>query len=419
EDIFSYQGENYVPKEYRHEVFDDLKVHFTANLAYNAAKLHSIAIALDKFDTKMELHPQRFHDFRGKIEYKDQHLVINDFHGEIGKTDFNFDLDYYLGDKQNVKKRSNFLEVRSNYIDYDALIDFKVYQPEPKALVDSKKDVAQNHASAFNIYELPFTDMRFKANVGRFKYHNIDLKNINASIRTTPNHYIYIDTLNMNAAGGSIRLSGYFNGSDPKQIHLQPTLVIDNIDLEKLLLKFENFGQDHLVSENLQGKLTSRIGGKIRVYPDLVPDLDQSTIEMEVKVLNGRLKNYDPMLALSDYMGDKNLRNIRFDTLQNSLAIDKGKISIPAMTIESSLGHMELSGTHDRHQNIDYFLRIPWKTVRKAAWQKLFGSKKDSLVDKEQVDEIVEVDPSRKTKFLNLKVQGTIDDYKISLGSKR
>ncbi len=140
---------------------------------------------------------------------------------------------------------------------------------------------------------------------------------------------------------------------------------------------------------------------------------------MDVKVLNGRLKNYDPMLALSDYMGDKNLRNIRFDTLQNSLDIKKGKINIPAMTIESTLGHMELSGTHDNNQNIDYYLRIPWKTVRKAAWQKLFGSKKDTITNAAQNDEIVEVDPDKKIKYLNLKIKGNIDDYKVSLGKKK
>ena len=140
---------------------------------------------------------------------------------------------------------------------------------------------------------------------------------------------------------------------------------------------------------------------------------------MDVKVLNGRLKNYGPMLALSDYMGDKNLRNIRFDTLQNHLDINKGAINIPSMTIESSIGHMELSGTHDYNQNIDYYLRIPWKTVRKAAWQKLFGSKKDSVVDQQQEDEIVEVDPNKKVKYLNLKIKGSIDDYKVSLGKKK
>jgi hypothetical protein len=222
----------------------------------------------------------------------------------------------------------------------------------------------------------------------------------------------------MDAAGGNIQLSGYFNGSDPGHIYLQPDLQMTNVELEKLLFKFENFGQDHLVSENLQGTLTSRIQGKIRVYPDLVPDLDQSSLTMNVKVLNGRLKNYDPMLALSDYMGDKNLQNIRFDTLQNNLVVRQGTISIPNMTIESSLGHMELSGTHDSNQNIDYSLRIPWKTVRKAAWQKLFGGKRDTVTDPLQEDEIVEVDPKRKVKFLNVQVKGSIDDYEVSLGRK-
>ena len=419
EDIFSYKGENYVPKEYRHEVFDDLVLHFTSSMHYKDSALQSIDVALDKLDTKMELHPQRFHDFRGNIHYENDHIVMNDFHGEIGRTNFNVDLNYFLGDDPQVKKRDNFLEVRANYIDYDALFDFNPNPPKSVVVNNSDAEDVKEHASAFNIYELPFTDMRFKVDIGHFMYHKIDLQNIKAAIRTTPEHYVYVDTLSMDAAGGNIRLNGYFNGSDPKHIYMQPDLVMDNVDLEKLLFKFENFGQDHLVSENLQGKLTSRIGGKIRVYPDLVPDLDQSNIEMDVKVLNGRLKNYDPMLALSDYMGDKNLRNIRFDTLQNSLAIDKGKISIPAMTIESTIGHMELSGTHDSQQNIDYYLRIPWKTVRKAAWQKLFGGKKDSVVDEGQVDEIVEVDPNRNTKFLNLKIQGTIDDYKVSLGKKR
>jgi len=419
EDVFSYKGENYVPEEYRHEVFDDLALHFTTSMHYKDAALHSIDLSLDELGAKMELHPQRFHDFRGNIHYEDQHIVIDDFHGEIGDTNFNFDLNYYVGEDQTIKKRDNYLELRANYIDYDALFDFDLSPPKTmERTTGSMEDVAE-HASAFNLYELPFTDMRFKAAIDHFIYHRIDLQNIRADLRTTPDHYIYVDTLNMDAAGGNVRLNGYFNGSDPKHIYMQPDLVMEHVDLEKLLFKFENFGQDHLVSENLQGKLTSRIKGKIRVYPDLVPDLDQSNIEMDVKVLNGRLKNYDPMLALSDYMGDKNLRNIRFDTLQNSLAIDKGKINIPAMTIESTLGHMELSGTHDSDQNIDYYLRIPWRTVRKAAWNKLFGSKKDTVVDPTQVDEIVEEDPERNDKFLNIKIQGTIDDYKVALGKKR
>ena len=130
EDLFSYKGENYVPKEYRHEIFDDLALHFTAGMHYKTSALHSIDLSLDKLDAKMELHPQRFHDFRGNIHYEDQHIAINDFHGEIGTTNFNFDLNYYVGDDQKIKKSDNYLEIRANYIDYDALFDFDLSPPK-------------------------------------------------------------------------------------------------------------------------------------------------------------------------------------------------------------------------------------------------------------------------------------------------
>ncbi len=418
EDVFSYKGENYVPEEYRHEVFDNLALHFSSSMHYKDSSLHSIDLALDKLNTKMEVHPLRFHDFKGNIHYEDDHIVIKDFHGEIGKTNFNFDLNYYLGNDPQIKKRDNYLGVKANYIDYDALFAFNLTPPKTADYVVPTTEDVEEHAEAFNIYELPFTDMKFKADIGHFIWHRIDLQNIKAELRTTPDHYIHIDTLDMDAAGGKIQLNGYFNGSDPKHIYMQPDLVMDNVDLDKLLFKFENFGQDHLVSENLQGKLTSRIQGKIRVYPDMVPDLDQSNLEMDVKVLNGRLKNYDPMLALSDYIGNKNLRNIRFDTLQNNLNIEKGKIHIPSMTIESTIGHMEFSGSHDSDQNIDYYLRIPWKMAARAAWHKLFGNKKKE-VSQEQEDEIVEVDPNKKIRYLNIKIKGTVDEYKVSLGKKK
>lgn len=416
EDVFSYKAENYVPKDYRHEKFENLALHMKSSMHYKDSSLHSIDVDLDRLDTKMELHPLQFKNFNGRIHYEDKHIVIEDFHGEIGKTNFTVDLNYYLGKDEAIKKRDNYLGLKANYIDFDELSNFNL-KSKSESVSANTNDV-KKHEEAFNFYELPFTDMKFNVNVSHFIHHRIDLQNIIANLRTTPNHYVYIDTLSMNAAGGKINLSGYFNGSDAKHIYMKPDLVAENVDIDKLLFKFENFGQDHLVSENLEGQLSTRIKGKIRVYPDLVPDLDQSDIQMDVKVLNGRLKNYDPMLALSDYMGDKNLRNIRFDTLQNHLDVKKGKIIIPKMTIESTLGHIEISGSHDSNQNIDYYLRIPWKTVRKATAQKIFGSKKDSLNINAE-DEIVEVDPNKKIRYLNVKVKGTLEDYKISLGKQR
>ncbi len=422
EDVFSYKGENYVPQDYRHEEFEHLDLHVSSSMHYASSALQAIDIELDRLNTKMHVHPMRFENFNGRFHYEDEHLMIQDFHGKLGRTVFDINMNYYLGEDETIKKRDNYLGLKANYIDFDQLFNFNLAsssQTNTSAnnITATTADVKE-HADAFNLYELPFTDMRFDVDIDHFIYHRIDLQHIKANLRTTQDHYIYVDTLNMNAAGGSLRMSGYFNGSDPKHIYMKPDLVVENINLDKLMFKFENFGQDHMVSENLHGRLSSRINGNIRVYPDFVPDLDQSEIHMDVEVLDGRLENYEPMLMLSDYMGDKDLTNIRFDTLKNHLDITNGKMTIPNMTIESTLGHMDLSGSQDLDNNIKYFLRIPWKTVKQAARYKLFGDKKGQEVGNEN-DEIIELDPNKKVRYLNLKIHGNVDDFKIGLGKEK
>ena len=207
-------------------------------------------------------------------------------------------------------------------------------------------------------------------------------------------------------------MNGALDGTDPDHIYLKPNLHIDNVDLDQLLFKFENFGQDELVSDNLHGKLNASIWGDIRVYQDLTPDLDQSEVHLDAQILNGRLEEYEPMLLLADYFGDKDLTNIRFDTIENHMDFTRGLLRIPNMTIESTLGHLEMSGTQDMNDNIDYFMRIPWSLVKEASKNKLFGARRD---EDSPEDEIIEVDPNKKIKYLNINMVGTIDNFDIKL----
>ncbi len=421
EDIFSYQGENYVPEDYRHEEFDNLELHINGEMHYKDSKLHSIDIDLDQFDAKMHVHPMRFEDFSGRFHYEDEHLVIEQMHGKIGRTVFDIDMNYYLGKDESIKLRDNHFGLKANYIDFDQLFAFNT--ASPKKNKNTKKQTAttedvESHSTAFNIYELPFTDMTFDLDVDHFIYHHIDLQNIHSRLRTTHDHYIYVDTMSMRAAGGQFLMSGYFNGSNPDRIYLKPKLKVIQADLDQLMFKYENFGQDEVVSDYVHGQLSADITGKIRVYPDMVPDLDQSEIHMDVELLNGRLENYEPVLMLSDYMGDKNLSSVRFDTLQNHMDITNGIITIPNMTIESTLGHYELSGEQSLIGKLDYYIRIPWKIIKQGARYKLFGSKKTKDGDVGD-DEIIEKDPNKKTRYLNIRVKGTLDDYDIQLRKKR
>ncbi len=257
--------------------------------------------------------------------------------------------------------------------------------------------------------------MTFNFNIGTLNYHRYILNNFYTTFKTQADHFIYIDTLSLQAAGGKIFVKGYFNGSDPKTIYFNPVMRMDKVDLDKLLFKFENFGQDHLVSENLHGKLSGSLTGKIHVHADMVPIINDSDIKLDVEVIEGRLENYAALDALADYFRDKNLKKVLFDTLRNKININKGIMTIPKMTINSSLGFIEISGKQDMDMNMEYYLSVPWKLVTQVGAQKLFGKKKEEQ-DPDAIDAIQYKDASKNVRFINLKMTGTPDNYKVSMG---
>lgn len=407
EDLFSYGGENFVPEDYRHEEFRQLIVHGFADLHFNKG-LKSSDIFIDRMETQMKVHPLRFEQFKGRFHYEDEHLVVENFSGKLGKSQFSINSHYYFGTDETIKKRDNHFGLTAPRLDFDELFN---YNPPPASTQSKPED----HEAGFNIYDLPFTDMTFGIDIKHLNYHRFLLDDFFVKARTNKEHYIYVDTLSMLAAGGKINLHGYFNGADRNKIYFSPVMKLHKVDLDKLLLKFENFGQDHLVSENLHGKLSGNLYGKIHMHADLVPILDDSEIHMDIDVTEGRLEHYAALDAVSDYFKDKNLTRVLFDTLHNKLDMTNGVLSIPNMTINSSLGFIEISGKQDLDMNMEYYLRIPWKLVTRIGSQKLFGSDDQSAGD----DEIQYKDDSKKVRYINLKISGTPDNYKISLGKDK
>lgn len=408
EDLFSYGGENYVPEDYRHEEFRQLNVKGHADLHFNQG-LKSADLYLDNLEGQMKIHPLRLEKFNGRIHIEDQHLVVENFSGKLGRTNFTANLNYYLGSDSTVKKRDNYFSIVAPHLDFDELFN---YNPPPS------NTPSGDHEAGFNIYSVPFTDMKFDLKIDHLNYHRYLFDNFYAKLRSQQNHYIYVDTMSMMAAGGNINLKGYFNGSDKSRIYFSPDLNVKEIDLDKLLFKFENFGQDHLVSENLHGKLSGSVKGKVHLHADMVPIIDDSDLHLNVEVVGGRLENYSALQALSEFFGDKNLKKVFFDTLRNKIDLKQGVMTVPAMTINSSLGFIEVSGKQDMQMNMEYYLRIPWKVITQAGSQKLFG-KKTEEVDPSQIDAIEYRDKSKTVRFLNLKISGTPENFKVDLGKNK
>jgi hypothetical protein len=297
--------------------------------------------------------------------------------------------------------------LKSNILDLDALTGYKGPQEQT------------DHEAAFNIFELPFPNLSVAAEIGRMNYHRYWLEDLKLQLRLLDNHYLHVDALALRLAGGSLDMKGYFNGSDSNNIYYHSDINAKNLDIDKLMFKFDNFGQDALINENIHGRITGNIRSTFRMHPDLTPILEKSEAHMELVVTDGSLVNFSPVMAMSDFFKDKNLSLLRFDTLQNVLDLKDGAISIPSMIVNSSIGFLELSGRQHLDMSMSYFVRVPLQMVTQIAWRKLFGGRGKEEVDPDLVDEIDTVGDIDKMRFLNIRISGTPDDFKIELGKEK
>jgi hypothetical protein len=424
-DVLGREVRKYLPRGYRREELNNVWLRAKIDLKYDTifrfAKAHISNITAD-----LKKHNLKLKEISGGVKYGSKILAFDTLRGKIGNSDFDISMKYYFkGIDRNNNKVANSLKFTSKFLDADEMSHYDLAPKTGRSKRDTTaaaiaKVIADStqHAKAFNIFIIPFSDFNAQIDITKLKYNKLWLKEVTAKVSMREDQTITIDTLMMKVAGGAIRMRGKFNGSNHEKIYFRSRINFDQVDIEKLLLKLDHFGQDVLVNKHVKGKLSGQIKSYVQVHPNLVPIVNNSKAEMNLKIYNGTLVNFAPMQAMASYFKDKNLHLIRFDTLENKFTFANGVLEIPAMDINSSLGYIQLSGKQSLDLSMEYYIRVPMKMVTKVGFSSLFNRKPEE-VDMHQVDEIEFIDKDKKIAFMNLKITGTPDDFKVGLGRNK
>ena len=280
-----------------------------------------------------------------------------------------------------------------------------------------------NHDSGFNAFVLPFPVASLSCEVGHLKFNKYSLKKVHLDLRSTPNHYIFLDSMSFLAASGKVNMKGYFNGSNPDRLYTKLALHINDVNLNEVFYKLDNLGQDYLIQDNIQGVLSASVDAFFRMHRDFTPDLSDATAEIDLLVRDGVLIRFKPLLAMSDFLGNRNLNAVRFGELQNSLSFRNGKVFIPNMQISSSIGYLYARGYHSP-DTMNYELDLPLSLVREAGWgmvrSKLGGNKNKNQKDSEDLDrvdsEIISTQKGVFKRYLGFYLMGNEHDFEVRLG---
>lgn len=242
-----------------------------------------------------------------------------------------------------------------------------------------------------------FLQGNFQAKIDKVIYRKIDLRDFSGSLG--------FDNNEMKIKGRVKGMNGAFN-LDGKAFfkekpHLQAKIDCEEVDVRKFFTQMENFGMDILQAKNLKGKLNTQLAVSARWSEDGTFLEDDLKVLGDMKITNGELIGFDMLYAFADYIKLRDLKHIKFKTLQNFFEIKKGKLYIPSMFLQSNALNLTVSGTHTFDNRIDYNIKVNAGQVIGNLFKRYDRTKKP-------------IEAKRKGWFnLYYRIYGTVDKYKV------
>jgi hypothetical protein len=208
--------------------------------------------------------------------------------------------------------------------------------------------------------------------------------------------------------GGDIKGNGFAEQKDDLDFSVRINSTLHQINIQTLFYCFNNFGQTFIQDKHLKGQLSGDVEYYSLFDKYLNVRKESILVETDIKIHNGELINFEPMLGLSDFIDVEELKHIRFSTLENQIFIRNSEVMIPQMDIFSSAINISGSGVHGFDNQFNYKVNVELS---------------DLLLNKSHRREpafeehVINDDGLNRTKIY-LKIVGTPDDYHINYDRK-
>ncbi|MBY0424154.1 MAG: AsmA family protein, partial [Cytophagales bacterium] len=247
--------------------------------------------------------PWAYENIHGNIVFDNNEIDIKELTGKIGKSDAEIsgvitNLIPFLSDSAQMLKIKGKLS--------SSVLDFNELLPP----TNSKK-------TAGNSFH-PLLHIDLEGNVKTMHFRKITARNIQTKF-LLKDKTLDIKKMHADAFGGQVRIQGTCTDTLRQRFSISLTAVSKNTYIDSIFYCTDNFSQEFMKSENIKGQLNADFTGKFMTDHQfsIIPESFKGTLKTEIK--NGELVSFEPMKKLSNYVDEKELENIRFSTLQNTL----------------------------------------------------------------------------------------------------
>lgn len=234
-----------------------------------------------------------------------------------------------------------------------------------KLVRDDKKASSKKKVSDLldRIYEKVEFDISFK--VDKFKSNEIRGTGITGKVVLSDNT-LKAHNVNMTIAGGRMELSSTVYNLDDEVNPFALKASIQHANIKEFFRMFNNFKQNTIRSEHIEGKLSADINIAAAIDDNFEVMMPRLKGTVNFNVLEGRIRDFPPLENMSNFLFKKrDFTDIRFGEVIASFDVRGTELDVSRMEVQSTVLTLFLQGRFSLKDSTDLTIQVPLSNLKK------------------------------------------------------
>lgn len=261
---------------------------------------------------------------------------------------------------------------------------------------------SNDNAKESSVYIPPNLELNLVVVLKKMSFQKFNASQLSGKL-VLKNQKIALNDMTFLAMDGNVSINAFADASN-NDIKISGDCNISKINIKEMFTELNNFGQTAIQDKHIKGYVTANIDFIGNWDKSLHVDLNSVNATSSLLIEQGELIGFKPLESLAKYIDMKELRHIKFSTLQSNLDIKNKTITLPKTSIKSTAINLDLWGTHTFDNQIDYHIQL--------LISELLAKKQKANKQFDEELSLVENDPdNRRSVFILMK--GPIDNPAI------
>lgn len=284
------------------------------------------------------------------LEFTPRYMKLSSFDVKIGKNDIsaNGQIENFIGYALKDQTLKGQLNIKSNYLNVDELMGNGI---TAKANAEKTTDTP---ASEDNIIIPKNIDFALNANLAHVVYNKIDITNM-AGNMTIRDGILHLNNVNANALGGSCKINGTYNTSDPKTPKVNMDMSLSKVSFAETFKQVESIQKFAPIFGSLLGTYSMNLNFNTSLGQTITQTLAALTGSGGVQTSEVKIEGNTALTALSSALKTDALKSFSAKDLNIGFSINDGRIQTKPFSVNlGNGGALKLEGSTGLDETINY-----------------------------------------------------------------